>query len=466
MRWLLILALLPVGCSLPTGDPPNIVLIVLDTVRRDHLSSYGYFRETSPQLEAFRKNARTYTRAYSTSSWTVPAHASIFTGLFPVRHGATQENDQLGAEFETLAEILRAGGYQTVGITGNPMIGLRRGFGRGFDLYRESWKIAPKRNRDLVTLDWIERFLKRRTDEKPLFLFVNLIGAHAPFASCEDNCGAFGAEIIPGGLNDSLWKQYYQGQIRFTRQNLDRLVRLYDAEIRQVDSTMGQILDAIDLHLSPETDFVAITSDHGENFGEHQHINHVFSIHETTIQIPMIIRYPGRAAAGSEDARATQLLDLFPTILRAAGIDRAANRHHGMDLFGDWDVERPILSEYYHPDQAIGRIYAEASPKVRKQLEPYRRRLRSLTLDGWKLIWGSDGRHELYDLAEDPKELENLIRNQEAAKRGEVLQKKLDTLIAHYGATPEPLAPGTVPETLLPLDPETEAELRELGYIE
>ena len=462
----LILALLPAGCSTRSERLPNIILIVLDTVRRDHLSTYGYARETSPRLDAFRKDARIYTRAYSTSGLTVPSHASIFTGLYAARHGATQERDELGDGFETLAEIVRSSGYQTVGAIGNPMIGSRRGFDRGFEIYRESWRARAPESHDLSSFEWIDRFLDERDDDRPLFLFVNLIGPHTPFDSCQSHCGMFGAEIIEGGLNDVDWKQYYQGKLEYSKEDLDRLVRLYDAEVRQVDTILGRILDTTADHLAKESDFVAVTSDHGENIGEHGHVNHVFSVHETTIQIPMIIRYPAQIEAGSEDDRGAQLLDLFPTILQVAGIERNEDRHHGLDLFRSWEDPRPIFSEYYRPEQAIGKIYKTANRTVKKRLKPFRRRVRSVIESDWKFIWGSDGRHELYDLSEDPNELENLIDRPGSAPRAKSLQAKLTGLIVRYSAGPERATTSQKRNAPPPLDAESEAALRKLGYID
>jgi len=458
----LLLVIAALGCSEQPVRPPDVVLLVFDTVRRDHLSTYGYSRDTSPNLSGLRAQGRLYTNAYSSGSWTVPSHASIFTGFYAVRHGATQESEYLEADLETLAENLRAKGYETVGVTGNAVITRERGFSQGFDTYKESWKGVDRQDRDLVTLSWIESFLAGRDPDKPLFLFVNLIGAHTPYNSCGENCGAFG-EDIEGGPVDSKWANYYRGLQKFSEADIDRLVKLYDTEILQVDAIFGRILSAIDRHLPRESTLVIVTADHGENIGDHGHMNHVFSVHESLIQVPLVIRYPERVEANSSEDSPVQLVDLFPTILHAAVPDEAPRLHHGVDLLGRLEPQRPALSEYYRPDQATRRFYEKSSPATRARFDPYRRRIRSVIDDGWKLIWGSDGRHELYDLRSDPDELRNLY--DDAPEKARELETTLQAMLEQYsegGAAPV-TTDGR--ESLPPLDAETEAELEALGYI-
>jgi len=451
-----------VGCepATPPAPRPDIAIVVLDTVRRDRLSTYGYARRTSPQLDRIARTARVFDNAYATSSWTTPSHASLFTGWYPVRHGATQENWQLSQEVTALAEILSQDGYQTAGVAGNVMITAERGFAQGFEIWHESWRGAKNHLRDAITLEWITDFLARRDDPRPLFLFVNLIGAHTPYDSCGQSCGAFGARL-DGQLVNHFWKDYYLGQRAFDRAQLERLNRLYDAEVREVDANLARILRSFDAHTDATQSLVAITSDHGENIGDHGHVNHVFSLYESTVQIPLVIRYPRAFAAGTRDARPVQLVDLFPSVLAAAGISPLTHPSHGRNLLADDTTPRAIFTEYYRPEQALEQLVAKGGARDPQRINRYLRRLRSLSRGGWKLVWGSDGRHELYHLAEDQAELHDRIDDPQTNEIRDALLEELTSLVDELGR-----GERFARDEESPLDEKTREELRALGYLE
>jgi arylsulfatase A-like enzyme len=405
-------------------------------------------------------HARLFTNAYSTNSWTAPSHGSLFTGLYPATHGTTQEYWGLSEGLLTLAEILSTEGYETVGAIGNPVIARKRGFSQGFELYHEAWRSHRGTLRDGETVSFVEDYLAKRSRDRPLFLFVNLIGAHNPYDSCGRSCGAFGAEL-DGSPVDAFWLDFYLGRRRPSDAELDRLGRLYDAELHEVDAQLGRILRALDVHTPLDTTFLAVVSDHGENIGDHGHVNHVFSLYETTTRIPFVVRYPVGLVPGEEDARPVQLLDLFPTILGVAGVAADAYPSQGVDLLlpGPHDEPRAMLTEYYRPVQAKQRMLPIATPEEFVRLERYERRIRALTSEGWKLIWGSDGRHELYHLAQDPDEKHDLIDDPASAAQRDRLMRQLEAMVADLGGDAEPAA-----EMAAPVDEETQRELRALGY--
>lgn len=464
--WLSALALLPslAACTARREEAtgPDIALIVLDTVRRDRLGVYGHERATSPNLDALAREGRLYTRAYSTSSWTAPSHASLFTGLYPVAHGVTQERWSLPEELTTLAERLDTAGYETVGVSGNAMLTRKSGFAQGFTLFEETWRNAPKTGRDAATATWTEDFLTRRTADRPLFLFVNLIGAHAPYDSCGEHCGAFGTHPDDGPV-DSHWRAHYRSGSRLSPETRQHLENLYDAEIAEVDHQLGRILRALDAHLDARASLVVVTSDHGEHLGERNRVNHVFSLHEPLIRIPLVVRHPPLVEAGSEDDRPVQLLDLHPTILEAAGLSLPEGEQ-GRSLFAPQPggSPRPILTEYYVPMQALRRVLASAPPEERERLERHLRRLRTLTEDGWKLHWASRGPLELYHVEVDPEERENRIDDPDAAAHEERLAARLEALLAELAKGASDTDAQGVPD----LDDETRAELRAMGYLE
>ena len=468
--WALGLCLLACSGGVPgpdgaAVDAPDILVVVLDTVRRDRLATYGYPRETSPRFDALGLQSRLFHDAYATSSWTPPSHASIFTGLYPIRHGTTQEHWALRGDFDTLAEILGATGYETGGVSGNVMLSRKLGFDQGFETYHESWRGVTKSERDPTSVAWIEGFLASRSKSRPLFLFVNLIGAHTPYDSCGASCGAFGA-ALDGGIVDSRWREYYPGRVAFSPADFDRLNRLYDAEVLEVDAHLGHIVDAFDRHASRENPVIVVTSDHGENIGEHRHVNHVFSLYQTTIRIPLLIRAAAHFEAGSADRRAVQLVDLFPTILHAAGIPLVDHASHGIDLIGESDAHRAIITEYYRPVQALSPLLESATADERQRLSPFWRRIRTVSQDGWKLHWGSDGGFELYHLTEDPHEARDLIDTADGASRKARLLERLQGFTEGYQAADDGSDRQVDPEPMPILDEATEAELRALGYID
>jgi arylsulfatase A-like enzyme len=447
-----------ISCSEPPPTHPDLVLIVLDTVRADHLSSYGYGRETAPRFDQLRESATLFERAYATSTWTAASHASAFTGLYPISHGATIEGWDLDNELSTVAEILTQAGYESIAVVGNPMLVKSKGYDQGFDVYVETWRRARAAGRaaDLVTTEWIESLLAGRTATRPLFLFINLVGAHNEYDSCGASCGAFGADP-EGGVVHNNWRQVYAGRREFSDAELTRLGDLYDSEILEVDRYLGRILDALQ-RSGGEDAVVVVTGDHGENLGDHGHLDHVFALYDSTIRVPLLIRDRERFEAGGTREDRVSLVDLFPTLLEIAGVPPADHPSQGRSLLGPArDPGEAILSEYYRPGLLLeGTI--ELSPEEKARFD---RRIRSLERDGWKLHWGSDGRHELYHLAQDPHERVDRIDDPAAAALRDGLILELEALIARYDS-------GRVDsgEADSELDAETRAELEALGYLE
>jgi arylsulfatase A-like enzyme len=476
----IVIVMLAVACSevgtQPAEPATTIVVVIMDTVRRDHLSVYGYGRDTTPRLRALAAESRLFHQAYSTSCWTSPAHASLFTGLYPIAHATTQQQWTLAPELSTLAEILRDRGYETRAVIGNPMLSRYRGFDQGFSEYFQAWSEhddLKKRGVTLLpTLDelsarQVEALLETRDPAAPLFLFVNLIGPHAPYDSCGDFCEhfvdkrpaapgtAYGATRL-GAILD-----HYVGNRELTATELWHQAGLYDAELLQADHIVGRIIDAMKRAGIWDGAFFAVTSDHGENFGEQGHVGHVFSLTQATTRIPLLVRDAARLSVGSVDEAPAQLTDLFSTVLRAAGVDPSPFSPHGMDLADSRGRRRrPVFTEYYRPRQALGLALLRATPEERSRLARFNRALRSVIVEDQKLVWGSDGRHELYDLKSDPLEQGNLIARPERADDWRRLQERLDELIEQY----RPEQPLRAEEA--PMDEATRRALEAIGYFQ
>jgi arylsulfatase A-like enzyme len=448
--------ILALATCAPTGPRPNIVIIIMDTARQDHVSCYGHGRRTTPNLDELARESTVFREAYSVSSWTAPSHASLFTGLYPVAHGCTQENWTLREDVVTLAEALKLVGYQTHGITENPTISASAGFGQGFDSYREIWRPADYGDEN-PAYHLLQGVLAKLDRETPFFLFVNFIEPHAPYNSSRQFIGTY-VEDPESGPNGNHGKDFYIGRVTRTDEDFRHMKALYDAEILYTDHQIGRIVRQLKAEgMWDETIFI-VTSDHGENIGDHGHMEHYFSLHETTVRIPLMIHYPDLFAPGAEDTQPTQLTDLFPTLMNHLGLD--PGEAQGIDLLDPTArTNRPLLCEFYWPAQAL---HAYGEDWDEPALNRWKRHLRAVIYGGDKLIWASDGDHELYDLAEDPEELHNLIAAPEAADKTEALTVLMNSLIARYGTdSTVDLKPGG-PE----LDEETLEALRALGYVQ
>lgn len=442
---------------------PNIVLIVLDTTRADHLSIYGYKRDTTPHLAAFAEEAIRFERAYATSTWTVASHASLFTGLLPVTHQATQENLRLDQELDTLAELLSRAGYETVAFTNNSWISAVTELSQGFEKVYALWRDRQRPEGDGLphpTNRAVSEWLRARLPDRPFFLFINYMEPHWPYKAPlmyqkrYIDPGTSPKVVERSGFPAIFWylrNRHAPEEVLRTRSGL------YDAELAYLDATLGELLDSWrELALLDEA-LVVVTSDHGENLGEHGHQGHSFALYDSTLRIPLLIRQPGGKAGGTLRQDPVQLTDVFTTIASAAGIETLDERVVGEDLLSaPLPEDRPIIGEYYHPKTFLARF--PRTPAAEKALAPFKRRIRSIQIGPDKLIWGSDGRHELYQTREDPGEADNRIeRTPERARRLETRLAEIVERLSRPITKPQP--------SFSEMDPETIENLRALGYL-
>ncbi len=450
----------------PRVAGPNLVIVVLDTVRRDHLEVYGYPRPTSPRLVELASQGTVFEEARSTSCWTLPAHASMFTGLLPVRHGADQHHVALWGDPPTLARRLRDAGWNTVGITANPWVSYRSGLSRGFDTYRDLWRVR-ERERSTWPLHpavaAVEGWLQHTWDRtRPFFLFVNLMEAHGPYRPPVTS-----AWTLFDGMRDmrralhlyrhvgrgGLVRAWFAGPAPVKPEALDAARRLYDAEIRAADAAMGRIIDAVDEVADPASTTVLVVSDHGEHFGEHGLVGHAFSLHDTLVRVGLVARGPG-FAPGTRSARPVSLVDVYPTLLEAAGLEIPAG--DGLPITQDPPGVRPVQATYAWPEQVLSTFLPAEQEDPR--LATHRRALAAAVIGTWKIVRGSDGSERVYDLASDPEE---------ANPRTDV---PTDVLEALREAAGEPRDDHREPRSRRHAPPAADAEtleaLRGLGYVQ
>jgi arylsulfatase A-like enzyme len=432
------------------GRPP-VVLITLDTTRVDHLSCYGYQRNTTPKLDEFARRAVLFDRAWSTSSWTLPAHASLFTGMYPSRHGADYDTrgsavlgDVIGLpvarhvragmlrdEASTLAELLAEEGYRTGAFVAGPW--LHRSFGllQGFEHKDDSVTSFGGRPAGEITaaaLAWLEQV----GSEEPYFLFVNYFDPHAPY----EPVGRY-AEF-PRAAEPLAYD--YDAFMHGEGLDEDRRAVLrdrYDAEIRDMDRELGRLLEAVLARPGGQNALIIVTADHGEALGEEGRLGHGLWLSEEQTRIPLLVRYPGDRGRGGRSGELIQLVDVPKLITQELGLALPD---------GGEALERGSRGA------AFVELRREPTTALRFGAA-YDRDLQAVIRWPRKLLRSDDGHETLLHLSSESL-LEQL--DQEPARASE-LRELLD---AHAnGAHKTPVAPPQA-------DPELVEALRQLGYIE
>lgn len=477
-----------IGCSGESGTSApkfNVVLIVLDTVRADRLSCYGYDRPTTPNIDAIAKQGVRFEHFYSNSGWTLAAHASLFTGLYPVGHRATQETLELQPEIPTLAEIFGQAGYKTYAASANPVVNRPSGLVRGFDTFDEVFRSKVRRGEDKSYAERnnmaFRRFLMSHDRARPYFAFINYIEAHAPYDPPEPYRSRFvgdeyTADEILEVMDMDLSSHYLIEP--FDENRLALANRLYDGEVAHLDARIGELFEILKREGRIDETLVVIVSDHGENLGDHGLVGHVFSVHNTLLEIPLIVRFPDGSRAGEVRRDRAELLDLFPTILEQCGI-KQPGRPVGRDLFaeGAEAVDAMVFAEYYYPRQVLSVFkpdllkldIAERNRRAAK-LVPFMRRLRAVQDGRMKLIWGSDGDCELYGIDRDPRETNDVARDRNNKQVVDAFLARLDEMVKNNEGR-EKIGPPPPIGWMMPGfeekvdDPELLKKLKSLGYI-
>jgi len=450
-----------VACS--DSRPRRIVLITLDTTRADHIGAYGSPDASTPELDRFASDAVLFERAYSTSSWTLPAHASLFTGLLPCEHGAqatssddtTAAHDRLAypvrplsARFDTLAERLADAGYRTVGIVGGPALVADLGVGQGFEHYEDSFasplhRYTGKRASEIA--DRAIHYLERFRDDR-LFLFVNFYDPHAPYRPpppFDGNLQPTVEDVTPRLVERIVTGEAPRPVDRLAgplREGLHALRAGYRAEVSYMDHHLGRVLRTLASLPGHELTWIVITSDHGESFGEHYFVSHSSSLYEPELHVPLLVRGPGWEG-GRRIETAVQNHRVFSTLLRSAGLATATAPALSLDPGAS-----AIVSEVKRNETTV-RLFGDY----------FDRDLRAIHAWPYKMIVSTSGDIELFDLDRDPGELDNL-----ASRMPERVRELGDLL----GQTVREHGPLFDENERAPLSPEAAAALRALGYID
>jgi arylsulfatase A-like enzyme len=429
--------------------PPNVVLIVIDTLRTDGIGCYGADRNTSPNIDALASDGIRFERAYSTAPWTKPAVGSILTGLYPSAHGANALRRPLPWKASTLAEILKENGYATAAVVSHTLISSRHQYQQGFDKYIQPKVLrAQELSTDSVTgtaLRFIQKLAQR---DGPFFLFVHYFDPHYPYmAHPEVGYAGAGEGRLRGGEPVADLVEMLPSM---TPEELAFVRALYDEEVHFTDAGVGRLLDGLrDAGLAEET-LVVLTADHGEEFGERGRIGHTLTLHEELVRVPLILRLPGGDHAGRVVETPVSVVDVAPTVLDLAGFAAPGSAFRGRSLLPSLTSEAA--------DQARRAILVEVDyeppPGNKKTFVVHER---ALVVGRHKLIRDDlSGRVELYDLVSDPDERDDLAAAQ--PKVVQALQEELERQLALLDASSDG-------GERLDLSPEQLEHLRALGYV-
>ncbi len=433
----LALAGLQVWIALDTAsnrpDGPNVVVVVIDSLRADHVGCYGYDRDTTPHLDELAAGASRFTRAHATAPWTTPSVGSMLTGRSPSELGVGDKAVALDPRAPTLAERMRQAGYRTGGVASHLLLTADLGFDQGFGWYDERAIGEVDGTTSPEATDRALHFLDRRGDD-PFFLFVHYFDPHYDYVLHPE------FRFVDG----------YDGPVRsgqriFALRELapsldgedrEQLIGLYDSEIRHNDEQLGRLLDGLRERGLFEGSLIVVTSDHGEAFLERGDpwIGHSRTLYEELVRVPLVVKWPGPGEAARVDAP-TSLAWLHATVAGEVGLDPSPQLP-------------PPTPSFRHPGAEV--LFAETRKGGRQ---------RALIRHPWKLVrWLDGGDEALFHLDADPGELNDRSGTEPAiaAAMGDLLDSWTER-VEGRGAEPAAVEPRLSPEQI--------ERLRELGYL-
>jgi len=434
--------------------------VVLDTTRADAVSADGGEGAETPTLDRLAEEGVLYTQARSTSAWTVPSHGSLFTGLYPSRHGAHHEHLKLDPQMTTVAEAL-APEYATAGFSENPHVSRGYGFAQGFEHFEETWRGRPAATAVPPTADRVMAWLRARDRERPFLVFINFMTPHLPYAPDR----RFERRFVPAGADPKLveglrrfneWdaRLVMTGRRTLSPEQVSLLRDLYRADVAFADFRLARVVVELARERALDHTLVAVVGDHGENITDHGLMEHQFCLYDSLLRVPMILRLPGTFDGGRKLDAPVQLVDLAPTILQVAGVPKERwPVFQGVSLVDHPPpADRPEVAEYMRPSGQRWR-FERVAPGF--DFSRFDRRLRALVIGRWKVIVPEGGTPELYDVVADPGELHDV-----AAEHPDVVDR-MATWLERWSQGDRHVTGEGAPR----VDPETKKALEALGYV-
>ncbi len=403
---------------------PSIILISIDTLRADEVGCYGAESSNTPAIDDFAKEAIRFTRAYAPSSWTIPSHAGLLTGLAGHRHSAVTMDSRLRPEVFTLAERCKQKGYATGAFVTSFMLSPRYGFGAGFDHYLMA-PDAPGEQVVDAAVDWLEKHRYQ-----PSFLFLHLFDPHWPYDPADRSLPGANADNFHGFVGNVL--------------NADESLRAqwrerYRRDIRAADKALGRFIAKVKTQQQWEYTWVIVVSDHGEEWWDHGFLGHAVTLHEEMLHVPLLVKKSGTDPARTVDYPVS-LEDVLPTLASRLSLP-GEHRFDGVDLFAKPAEERGIF--------AADTIWGEP------RFALIRGNAKGITRYAWRFgDFAGEAPDAFFDLCNDPREQHNLAQSEE----GSEFLLGLWTQVEKIG----PQAGSTSPT----LPPNVRERLRSLGYLE
>jgi arylsulfatase A-like enzyme len=419
----------------------NLLLVVLGSGRADHLSCYGYGRETTPFLDEVAQQGVRFHTVISCAAAIVPAHASLLTGFYPVTHGATEETGMLVGRHRTLPAWLKAAGYRTAAFSTHPDVGPDTGFAGGVDEF-----VTQRRHSRLATRAVSygrrasDRLLRRedagarRTNDAFKHWLETVDGPYGAVVRYDDTSlplavpPAYAKRFVPVDISAARARElagqaeaYTTGTAEITDESRIVLNGLYDGALRYVDERVRELADILRERGDWDQTTLVVTADHGDHLGDHGQVGHAFGLSDAVLRIPLLIRSPWQVPQGFVVQDLAQNTDVLPTVLHLLGISADSERFQGRVLLERGRATPSpgfVIAERYRSDlQAL----RERCPDF--DARPVNVRLKAIRTKRDKFIWHSDEANELYDLSTDPGEVVNLADT--AVDRADALRRQL-----------------------------------------
>lgn len=438
----------------PATGPPNILLVSIDSLRADHLGTYGYDKPTSPFIDELAREGLVFETAVSSTSWTLPAHAALFTGLADTAHAVGTPKSRLAANYETMAEVLSENGYETLAFYSGPFLHPDFGLAQGFDRYIDctSFKVGdgdPRKRHGASHRDVTNPILLANAEREigalgsdPFFMFLHMWDVHYDLIPPENYRLMFDGDYA-GDFDGRSYRHHAGFTAGMNDADFNHVLALYDGEIRYTDDTLAKIVALLDDAGRLDNTIIAVVSDHGDEFLEHNGKGHRHTLFQELIHIPLVVWMPGRISSGRVDTPVS-LTDVAPTLLDFVGIrpiSGATGRSLTAALDGGILDVQPVLSELTAPPKAPD--------------------LSALLLGTDKIVVDHKrAKAVYYDLAADPREL-HPVAAERADKAGPLLMTLMKLKKRATAIRAEHTSAGD-----LELDDEMRDQLGRLGYLD
>lgn len=436
------------------AEHPNVVLVLIEGARSDHVSGFGAKQRTTPFLEEIAADGVRFPQMITVAPSTVAAHASLLTGQYASAHGTHDEQPELRPTRSTLPEILQAAGYRTAAFCTSRAVAPEAGFGRGFDFFqtqRYQNRLADRavsygrRASDRLlrradaggrrSNEALREWLGSESEPEPFFVFMHYDEPRLPLrTNLAAEAGFARQNPAAARLRSSAQdvEAFLAGKNPLGDEEVGHLQALYDHALRYVDARIAEVAEILRERGAWDRTLLVVTADHGQSFGEHGILGDITGLYDALLRVPLLLRCPGRIPQGFVVEEIAQTVDIAPSILSALGLPPAAAMQ-GRPLFAEGRATTGpefAVAERFRPDLAgLRRRFPDVDARR------WDVRMKALRSRSEKFIWRSDEDNELYDLGADPAERDNR-RDLDVAHADELRRKLFDWFAANGAATP------------------------------